>query len=460
MKIKLLLILLIPIILSAQNVDYKFKGPIETLYGIMSGNDDDGYALTSGNAIYSIDPYNNYKINKIKSYKIDAKAYIYSKGTYELNGVSYQFYTDKNNLNYKKIEKDGSTGDGAVFINGDDIDLKGISYSVYKNNNQLIVELVSYNDRTSFIDIKFQPKIYYRIFDENLNLISKCGTQVKEALHSFWIDDLYYNPKDKKVYGRFYKGLKEKDENYDYNHFGTMVISNEKDIAFIKDKNQEYKSGLLFNHLGENNLIGLGFNEKENSIFTFSNRFNEKIEELDKKNVLFSIHPNFKDRTVENKIKFNYKFIDKELLPDGSIVTCYMLKVDMGSSIHNLLFTKYDKNGDILFNTTVPIAGLNYYSTNYKFSITEKQINLVYVDFLDNVTLGDGVKYNGKYAMALTIDAEGEKSSQVLFNAEKYEKTNIYHVFKNTFNLNPNTFITFVYKKKKEDYIVEVSFKD
>jgi hypothetical protein len=464
MKIKLIIvILLVAFTVKAQEISYKTTGPIQKISGFVIGNEDDGFVKI------------DYNYLTLRIHKVDSKTYktnLISLDDKVLKGVQFNkylllgkdvflFYARKEVPYVLKIDNKGNVSEEIKLADK----VESLYYDVYpdKINNLFIINFDIGDDNE------------FTVFDNEFNKVKTLKWTKSKSTPYPNVISAVYNKEDNIIYAQSKYFLRDKKDNYtDEFAYGLAIIEGDKDVMFY-DKILEDSRLLSNNVIKVNNeylLTGVAFSKKDSRLFSFVAGMSNGIDLLEDKDVNFAIHQNYKDVKVKTG-DFKGRIYDYKYLADGSFITCLKLGVELGERYTNLIFTRIDKNGKIQFNSTVPINGvrLSYDNYNYvlnsrinpvriKFNADDKNIYVVYEDYLKGIKLKNGTKYDGRYILGTQIDESGVLTTKILFNSEKDNKVGLYHTFANNFNSKPNTFVSYIYKKKKEDLIIEVKFED
>lgn len=80
------------------------------------------------------------------------------------------------------------------------------------------------------------------------------------------------------------------------------------------------------------------------------------------------------------------------------------------------------------------------------------------MDNFEDIKEKDGNVLNGNYLCATTLQKNGDYKVKVLTKDDRFEKTNLYNLFRQCYLNENNEFVTYAYKKKKEDVRFTIKF--
>lgn len=158
--------------------------------------------------------------------------------------------------------------------------------------------------------------------------------------------------------------------------------------------------------------------------------------------------------------------IKNEILENGNLLSLHRINLDhgkywSGSRFKNYYFVETTTKGEVVDVKGVPVFDRNGAATTknrFFYTYDEGFYNIVYIDNYADQKDKNGNKMDGNYLVAATLDKDGTLTKKVLTHEAKFDKTKTYRLLQNTFVNKNGDFITYAYKKKKEDVPFTIKF--
>lgn len=479
----LIFTIFIPILLFSQTISMGEPIPFEHGRKII-GNADLGYFSHEWKYFKerSFHLLDKTSFKKVKTITIDDSYY----KSHIINNKAVLFFKNKGELSYKELDlKTGKTGDSNVLIKYDNEKYPVVKME-FKDDGVLVLLSSEEAHYTHFVrgaeyhaGLSPFESFTGKVFAFDLNFDERYQSDLDFSLNKekFHLRDLKFNYSNKER--KFYvitdivtSGTTIKQ---------TTVMEFKRYLNTIDEEGENVIEEIGFD---EGNLI-FGYNiidgkdgenigqrlimDKETGkmkIQTFQIDNNNNV--ISEKNLdLLSHHTFDVNRYLsENGFFLSSDVIKNEVLENGNVLSLYRINLDhskywSGSKYKNYYFIEMNPDGIVVDIKGVPVFdrnGASISDNRFFYSYDEGVYNIVYIDNYANQKDKYGKKLDGNYLVAATIDEEGNLNKNILTHEQKYEKTSIYRLLKTCFVINNETFITYAYKKKKEDVPFTIKF--
>ena len=363
-------LLLIPIMLVAQKIELDVKGPIDSHFGEIIGNDDIGYIkfITEGNdvTIYVLNKVDfTYKSKSL--HKGMAADMFYSKRFFILDNEVYLFYQKvekmlvQENLFYCKINMNtGELGEEKLLINTEEIDnnpqYNWYSYGIFKHKDKLCI--------ATWVKEK---AINFRVYESDINKIWEANIEYNENQEKYDIEDFYFDDERMQliIYAKEIIKSKEKDK-LDLSKYYILSVKGDNQLIekeFNLEKLDIVSAEIALLNNNEYCLQGISYSESQKSFKVFSININDEFSIIDNEEIQIVAHPNMNIEKNKNEIKLNYYKHSKTILDDNSNVSCF--KAEDGTGYTFLLIVKYNANGEIVFTKNLTTKRDGYGNQNH-----------------------------------------------------------------------------------------------